>query len=89
MSEVKGNDKKAVALRYQAFEPAPKMVAKGDGLVAEEIIRRAQEHGIFVHDSSELVSLLSQIELNDYVPQSLWEVVAELLVWVRSIEVSR
>lgn len=87
MNEPKGNDKKAIALRYQAFEPAPKVVAKGDGLIAEEIIRRAQEHGIFVHDSPELVNLLSQIELNEYIPQTLWEIVAELLAWVRSIEV--
>ena len=89
MSEPKSTDKKAVALRYQAFEPAPKVIAKGDGLIAEEIIRRAREHGVFVHDSPELVSLLSQIELNDYVPQKLWDIVAELLVWVRSVELTR
>lgn len=89
MSEPKNTDKKAVALRYQAFEPAPKVIAKGDGLIAEEIIRRAREHGIFVHDSPELVSLLSQIELNDYVPQKLWDIVAELLLWVRSVKLKR
>lgn len=79
--------KRAVALRYQAFEPAPKVIAKGDGLIAEEIIRRAKDNGIFIHDSPELVQLLAQIELNDFVPQSLWNIVAELLVWVSDIDV--
>src|SRR5690554_7189821 len=85
MNEAKVPDKKAVALQYQAFAPAPRVIAKGDGLIATKIIEKAQEHGIFIHESPDLVDLLSQIDLDDYVPQTLWLVVAELLIWAKSI----
>lgn len=85
MNEAKVPDKKAVALQYQAFAPAPRVIAKGDGLIATKIIEKAQEHGIFIHESPDLVDLLSQIDLDDYVPQTLWLVVAELLIWTKSI----
>lgn len=86
MSDEKHPDRKAVALRYQEFEPAPKVVAKGEGLIADRIIALAKEHNVFVHDSPELVDLLSQIDLDDYVPQTLWLIVAELLIWAKGID---
>ena len=55
----------AVALAYREGQIAPKVVAKGRGLIAEEIIKRAKEAGIYVHESSELVSLLMQVRSND------------------------
>ncbi|CUA87606.1 EscU/YscU/HrcU family type III secretion system export apparatus switch protein [Pseudidiomarina woesei] len=88
MSDEKPKTQKAVALRYQEFEPAPKVVAKGEGLIADKIIALANEHNVFVHDSSELVDLLSQIDLDDYVPQTLWLVVAELLIWAKGVDSS-
>ena len=54
----------AVALAYSAGERAPTVVAKGSGLVAEQIIRRAQDAGVFVHESKELVSLLMHVDLD-------------------------
>jgi len=86
MSDDVSKNKKAVALRYQEFEPAPKVVAKGEGLIADKIIAMANEHNVFVHDSPELVDLLSQIDLDDYVPQTLWLIVAELLIWAKSVD---
>lgn len=88
MSDEKPKNQKAVALRYQEFEPAPKVVAKGEGLIADKIIALANEHNVFVHDSPELVDLLSQIDLDDYVPQTLWLVVAELLIWAKGVDSS-
>ncbi|RUO47937.1 EscU/YscU/HrcU family type III secretion system export apparatus switch protein [Pseudidiomarina donghaiensis] len=88
MNDEKPKTQKAVALRYQEFEPAPKVVAKGEGLIADKIIALANEHNVFVHDSPELVDLLSQIDLDDYVPQTLWLVVAELLIWARGVDSS-
>lgn len=88
MSDEKPKTQKAVALRYQEFEPAPKVVAKGEGLIADKIIALANEHNVFVHDSPELVDLLSQIDLDDYVPQTLWLVVAELLIWAKGVDSS-
>lgn len=76
----------AVALAYQAGEGAPRVVAKGKGLVAEEIIARAKENGIFMHESKELVALLMQIDLDREIPPALYRAVAELLAWIYRIE---
>ena len=76
----------AVALAYQTGDMAPKIVAKGNGLIAEEIIARARQHGVFVHESKELVALLMQVELDRDIPPALYRVVAELLAWLYQIE---
>lgn len=76
----------AVALKYAPGDMAPKVVAKGRGLIAEEIIARAREHGVFVHESPELVTLLSQVDLDDHIPPSLYVAVAELLSWLYQVE---
>ena len=73
-------------LAYQASEGAPRVVAKGKGLIAEEIIARAREHGIFMHESKELVALLMQIDLDREIPPALYRAVAELLAWIYRIE---
>ena len=49
--------KAAVALTYDSASPAPRVVAKGRGLIAEEIIKRAAEAGVYVHESPELVGV--------------------------------
>ncbi|MFZ6814666.1 EscU/YscU/HrcU family type III secretion system export apparatus switch protein [Undibacterium sp. Rencai35W] len=76
----------AVALAYQNGDSAPRVVAKGKGLIAEQIIARAKEHGVFVHQSKELVSLLMQVELDKDIPPALYRAVAELLAWLYHIE---
>ncbi|MDP3844611.1 MAG: EscU/YscU/HrcU family type III secretion system export apparatus switch protein [Oxalobacteraceae bacterium] len=76
----------AVALAYQAGEGSPKVVAKGRGLVADAIIARAKEHGVFVHESKELVAMLMQVDLDDHIPPALYRAVAELLAWLYQIE---
>jgi flagellar biosynthesis protein len=81
--------KNAIALAYQSGDAAPKVVAKGRGLVAEQIIARAQEHGVFVHQSKELVALLMQVELDDEIPPALYRAVAELLAWLHHLEAAQ
>nr|WP_315466854.1 EscU/YscU/HrcU family type III secretion system export apparatus switch protein [uncultured Undibacterium sp.] len=76
----------AVALSYGNDDPAPKVVAKGRGLVAEEIIKRAKDSGVFIHQSKELVTLLMKVDLDDAIPPELYRVVAELLAWLYHIE---
>lgn len=76
----------AVALAYRGGDAAPKVVAKGRGLVAEEIMARAKEHGVFMHESKELVSLLMQVDLDREIPPALYRAVAELLAWLHHIE---
>ncbi len=79
----------AVALAYQSGDGAPKVVAKGRGLLAEQIIARAREHEVFVHESKELVALLMEVELDDQIPPALYRAVAELLAWLYQIEAAQ
>ncbi|MCK9285130.1 MAG: EscU/YscU/HrcU family type III secretion system export apparatus switch protein [Rhodocyclaceae bacterium] len=76
----------AVALAYAPGDTAPKVVAKGRGLIADAIVARAREHGIFVHESPELVSLLLQVDLDAHIPPQLYIAVAELLAWLYRLE---
>lgn len=77
------NLKSAVALKYRTDqEPAPKVTAKGEGLVAERIIELARENQIPIKEDPDLVQILSQVDINKEVPPSVYKVVAELLAFV-------
>lgn len=76
----------AVALTYTPGEAAPRVVAKGRGLIAQEIIARAREAGVFVHESPELVGLLMQVDLDERIPPQLYVAIAELLAWLYKVE---
>lgn len=78
----------AVAIRYGETDRAPRVVAKGKGLVAEQIIERAKAAGVYIHESPALVSLLAQLDLDAQIPPQLYRAVAELLVWVYRLEAS-
>lgn len=78
--------REAVALAYRQTDAAPRVVAKGRGLVAEEIIARAHEHGVYVHESPELVALLTQVDIDQHIPPQLYRAVAELLAWLYRLE---
>ena len=77
--------RQAVALAYEGGK-APKVVASGKGAVADHIIALARDHGVYVHESRELVALLMDVELDCEVPPELYRVVAELLAWLYRIE---
>lgn len=74
--------RQAVALAYQGSDDAPRVIAQGYGELAERIIAEAKRQGIHVHDAPELVGLLMQLDLDDQIPPRLYQVIAELLVWV-------
>lgn len=77
----------AVALAYGKTQgSAPQVVAKGRGLIAQAIIERAKQHGVFVHESEDLVGLLMQVELDQEIPPQLYLAVAELLAWLYRLE---
>lgn len=78
--------REAIALAYRQTDAAPRVVAKGKGLVAEEIIARAREHGVFVHESPELVALLTQVDIDEHIPPQLYQAIAELLAWLYRLE---
>jgi len=80
------NRQVAVALAYGQTPGAPKVVAKGRGLIAQAIIARARLHGVYVHESEDLVGLLMQVELDQQIPPQLYLAVAELLAWLYRLE---
>ncbi len=87
MSAPKANNtREAVALAYRQTDAAPRVVARGKGLIAEEIIARAREHGVYVHESPELVALLTQVDIDEHIPPQLYMAVAELLAWLYRLE---
>jgi flagellar biosynthesis protein len=75
--------KKAVALKYDPDRnSAPVVVAKGKGELAEEILRKAQEHGVPVQEDASLVEVLSKLDLEQEIPPELYKLVAEILSFV-------
>lgn len=86
MSEEKKKLKQAVALEYDPLDMAPKIVATGRGRVAEKIIEEAQSNDIPVHQDDKLADTLSKLDIGDYIPPELYEVVAEILVFVDKME---
>jgi flagellar biosynthesis protein len=76
------NDKpaSAVALRYDG-RGAPRVTAKGRGYVAQEIIERARQHQVPLHEDAALVQLLARVELNEEIPEALYRVVARVLAF--------
>lgn len=85
--DVQGGLPLAVALRYDTDAGgAPEVVAKGQGLVAEAIVARAKEAGVYVHESPQLVQLLMAVDLDTQIPPALYTAVAELLAWLWRLE---
>lgn len=72
----------AVALKYEAGKGAPKVTARGQGLLAEKIIEVAKAHGIPVTEDPDLVAVLASVELDHEIPEELYQAVAEILAFV-------
>ena len=78
--------KQAVALRYdRTKENAPKVIAKGKGLTAENIIKIAQLHDLPITQDEDLVELLSKVEIDHEIPENLYIAVAEVFKFLYSI----
>jgi len=79
--------KQAVALKYQAGSmDAPKVVAKGKGYVAENMLKTAREHDIPVQEDPSLVEVLGKLDLDQQIPPELYQVVAEILAFVYRLD---
>ena len=79
-------NKTAVALSYEEGDQAPKILATGQGYVADNIIEVAKEENVPVHKDEKLADTLSKLEIGDYIPKELYGVVAEILVFVDRVE---
>ncbi len=79
----KNKRKKAVALRYdKEKDNAPKITAKGEGIVAEHIIEIAKKAGVPIKEDQDLVEILNKLEINQEIPPETYIVVAQILAWV-------
>ena len=78
--------KKAAAIKYEVGEDAPKVIAKGAGYVADKILEKAKLADIPVYQDEKLVESLTKVELGDNIPPELYEVVAEVLLFVDDLD---
>ncbi|MBO4337404.1 MAG: EscU/YscU/HrcU family type III secretion system export apparatus switch protein [Lachnospiraceae bacterium] len=76
----------AVALTYDPDSDAPKVVASGKGVIADRIIEEAKDNKIPIHKDSKLAETLSKLEIGEMIPPELYEVVAEILVFVDQMD---
>jgi flagellar biosynthesis protein len=73
----------AVALQYsRQTDPSPRVVAKGEGDLAEKILEIAREHGVEVREDADLAQLLSKVELESQIPIEAFVAVAEILSYI-------
>lgn len=78
--------KTAVALEYNPDDEAPRIIATGKGILAEKIIEKAKEANVPLHQDNELADTLSRLDIGDMIPPELYEVVAEILVFVDAMD---
>jgi flagellar biosynthesis protein len=77
----------AVALAYEPQRgQAPIVVATGRGLVAEQIMRLADEHGVPIHQDPHLAEMLGDVEVQEAIPEELFEAVARVLAFVWRVD---
>ncbi|MBA4501037.1 EscU/YscU/HrcU family type III secretion system export apparatus switch protein [Marinobacterium marinum] len=87
MSTSETPDRRAAALKYDPDTPgAPRLVAKGQGLIAEQILALAEEHGIHIHQSPELLDVLVRLELGEEIPEALYRAIAEVIAFAYSLK---
>ena len=78
--------KTAVALEYDPSDDAPRVIASGTGVLAEKIIEKAKESNVPIHEDDKLAQTLSKLEIGEMIPPELYEVVAEILVFVDAMD---
>ncbi|MBQ7833775.1 MAG: EscU/YscU/HrcU family type III secretion system export apparatus switch protein [Lachnospiraceae bacterium] len=86
MQDKKNKRKQAIALEYNTSEDAPKVIASGQGALAERIIEKAKESNVPLHRDDKLADTLSRLEIGEMIPPELYEVVAEILVFVDAMD---
>ena len=85
-SDNQDKKKTAVAITYDPQDTAPKILATGKGYLAEKIIEKAKEEKIPFYKDTKLADTLSRLEIGEMIPPELYEVVAEILVFVDDMD---
>lgn len=84
--EAENKIKQAIALEYDPEDEAPRVIASGKGALAERIIEKARESDVPVHRDDKLAETLSRLDIGEMIPPELYEVVAEILVFVDAMD---
>jgi len=84
-------NKQAVAIKYEKDQKksAPRLVAKGTGLIADQILAAAKTHAIPVYQNKTLVNMLMAVEIDREIPPELYKAVAEVLAYVYRLDQSK
>lgn len=83
----KNKTSQAVALNYKPEQGGvPKVVAKGSGDIAQQIIKLAKENDVHIHESPELLEILIRLELGDEIPETLYRAVAEVIAFAYGLK---
>lgn len=81
------NKIKAAALRYDINkDEAPKIIASGQGSIAEKIIEAAREQKIPIEENQDIIDILVKLNIGEEIPQELYQVVAEILGFIYRLE---
>jgi flagellar biosynthesis protein len=86
MNHETSKPKQAIALEYDPSNEAPTVVAAGRGALAERILEKAKEANVPVYKDTKLANTLSKLDIGDMIPPELYEVVAEILVFVDAMD---
>ncbi len=79
--------KTAVALQYDG-QNAPRVTAKGEGDIAEQILQLAQEHEVPMYANADLAELLATLDLGEEIPETLYQAIAEIIAFIYSLDAS-
>lgn len=80
-------NEKVVALKYDKGYKAPKIVAKGSGYVAEQILDIAKKNDILIHTDKSLAENLNKLDLGQDIPPEMFEIVARIYSFIDKIDV--
>lgn len=84
---MKKSRKSASVLKYEENQDvSPKLIAKGKGIVADHILKEAEKHEIPVRKDPSLTELLSQLEINQSIPEELYQAVAEVFAFIYKVD---
>ena len=78
--------KRAVAIKYNPEDSAPKVVAKGKGYMAEKILEQAKENDVKIYEDAELIKEFEGIDLGEHIPPELYEAVARVLIFITDLD---
>ena len=86
MNDKNNKVKQAIALQYNPGDEAPTIVATGKGELADKIIDKAKENDVPLYEYAKLAGTLAKLEIGDTIPPELYDVVAQILVFVDNLD---